>query len=967
MPLIFGQGGQFSGNVTASIDAIGAVGAPAPSFAIEIGVIDAANHLVGVSVSNPIRIDPTGTTTQPVEINDGANVMGIMATFGTTPGAVYALNTNASIFAGTTALSATGTSLNVNITGGELATITANQGTSPWIVAGGLTNNNAAPSTKNVGVLSVLPSFRFEGVTQGNMVTLAGNLQGSLRVRMDNTDSTGSIPTTNKYNQIEINFSQTPFNAAVITNTTGGGGTATQSGGAALYSTTASGTAEAKGVTIASLEYRPGHEWYCMFTAAFTVPTDGTNANYQHIGPYNAMDGFYIGWDKTTFNLTYLHGGSTTAVAFASWNGDGLQGAANSQFTNAGTPVAIDFTKLNIFRLRGTWFGAGLVTLEVLAPDDIWVRAHTFHFPNASSLPYTATTNWNITADVKKTGSDSTNLVLTTACWAMGTNGSMQIITDTLTDYSLAVLNRSVIAGRQATGTYANVTLTPDAALQVGGSGDTNVSVATWTTGTQTLIAPVGGATAAATTNVTTLSVVYSPTAGNCAVVMLSTAAAGVTGIAVKDNLGNTLSAGPALSGELASFYQLPVPSGVTGYTATWTTGHQATIAVEEYSGVDSVDASLSGNTNSGSSGTATITAVRDEGGDVVVCALADAGNTFTGTVGNTRQTTTTSTARMILMDTSASPATCTATLTSSAWLAVALGLRPTVSGGTPVNTTLLMVNNSFAYNSVAVQLVGSGTVAGGAITSEVSIDGTHWVGLIGVNTDTGTADTSSVFSLTAATTGLLFNITGYNYFRIRLSSVISGYLGQIVVSYNVQGLASPNVSSTITNGNITVNDNQGTPNTLANAWPFQITDTVNGPVAVKAASTAAITTDYALVVAVSPNNAISTTPAAPTTSIYSQAVISTAANPAVFVPAVGGQTIRVYRIFFVNAGTPTNITIEDSTPTAFSGAFPLLANGIFQGDGNGDPLYVTASGKAFQAINSASQQLSGTVWYTAS
>jgi hypothetical protein len=54
-----------------------------------------------------------------------------------------------------------------------------------------------------------------------------------------------------------------------------------------------------------------------------------------------------------------------------------------------------------------------------------------------------------------------------------------------------------------------------------------------------------------------------------------------------------------------------------------------------------------------------------------------------------------------------------------------------------------------------------------------------------------------------------------------------------------------------------TVTSNQGTANTLANAWSIKITDTTNGPVAVKAASTAAVATDAALVVAVSPNNTV--------------------------------------------------------------------------------------------------------------
>jgi hypothetical protein len=48
---------------------------------------------------------------------------------------------------------------------------------------------------------------------------------------------------------------------------------------------------------------------------------------------------------------------------------------------------------------------------------------------------------------------------------------------------------------------------------------------------------------------------------------------------------------------------------------------------------------------------------------------------------------------------------------------------------------------------------------------------------------------------------------------------------------------------------------NQGTAATLANAWSAKITDATNGPAAVKPTKTAALVTDPALVVAISPNS----------------------------------------------------------------------------------------------------------------
>src|SRR5271165_2977751 len=74
---------------------------------------------------------------------------------------------------------------------------------------------------------------------------------------------------------------------------------------------------------------------------------------------------------------------------------------------------------------------------------------------------------------------------------------------------------------------------------------------------------------------------------------------------------------------------------------------------------------------------------------------------------------------------------------------------------------------------------------------------------------------------------------------------------GGVVTIQGVSGGTVVPVSGTVT-------ANQGTANTTANAWPLKITDGTNVS-AVKAASTAAVATDPALVVTISPNTALPT------------------------------------------------------------------------------------------------------------
>ena len=111
--------------------------------------------------------------------------------------------------------------------------------------------------------------------------------------------------------------------------------------------------------------------------------------------------------------------------------------------------------------------------------------------------------------------------------------------------------------------------------------------------------------------------------------------------------------------------------------------------------------------------------------------------------------------------------------------------------------------------------------------------------------------------------------------------------------------------------------------------------------------------------------------PAAPTTALWLQAPInvnSLGAN--VIVAGVSAKTVRVMRIFFINcdATNTVNVTIQDTTPTSFTGPMRFITAGSFNGvSGQGEPLYVSATGKGIQLNTDVAVQLSGTVWYTQS
>lgn len=209
-----------------------------------------------------------------------------------------------------------------------------------------------------------------------------------------------------------------------------------------------------------------------------------------------------------------------------------------------------------------------------------------------------------------------------------------------------------------------------------------------------------------------------------------------------------------------------------------------------------------------------------------------------------------------------------------------------------------IVIGNIVALNgAVTVSCQGIGTI-GVAVTgtwvatliAEYSIDGTNWFTATGtvLPANAGTTDSSG------GTTNnqWVFTNFGYNQFRFRASAYTSG---TIVVTLEA------NAATTVIGGVITIHQTtatnckvqsaQGPGSTLANAWTMQITDTTNGPAAVKAASTAAVATNPALVVAVSPNNSVTVVqPTAANLKATTASESTTAAAVPALATFVGGQ-----------------------------------------------------------------------------
>jgi hypothetical protein len=282
------------------------------------------------------------------------------------------------------------------------------------------------------------------------------------------TDVLGVLVSGNRNNQIEISFDSAP-GATLITNTFTGSGSATVTNGHTIYATGTTGVSSAKGVSVQTTTYRPAHEVYCAFTAAFL----NANANsYQRIGLFDANNGFYIGYEGTDFGITIRNGGVNTFIPQANFNIDTLTGQATSQFLRRDNPEAIDTTFSNLFRIRFAWLGSANILFEVLNPNGVWTLFHNVRQPNTNYNPSIQNPDLPMTVEVNKTAG-ANDVSIATACWGAGTTSNLSRVTDILTDRTLAALTRSVITGvtTGGGGGYHNVKVNPSGSLVTDASG----------------------------------------------------------------------------------------------------------------------------------------------------------------------------------------------------------------------------------------------------------------------------------------------------------------------------------------------------------------------------------------------------------------------------------------------------------------------------------------------------------------
>lgn len=283
-----------------------------------------------------------------------------------------------------------------------------------------LRDNAFQPShemTLNHSLLSTKALLQVEN-PDGRFKTVKGSASNAINVSLDDgigQSAFGELSVVNMTPVVQELFTYN-INSRIWDTTVANTGTITVSN---FMSNVASGTTASSTANLQSqhrVKYRPGEGVMGRFTGIFTAGVAGTT---QLIGIGDADNGFFFGYNGTTFGIMHRNSASGTKVetwtAQASWNGD----------IASGTDVLplLDQTKGNVYQIKFQYLGFGVIYFYIENPaDGKFILVHTIRYSNTSTVPSLSNSSLPFNTYVSN-GSTTSNIVIKSASVLLGVEG----------------------------------------------------------------------------------------------------------------------------------------------------------------------------------------------------------------------------------------------------------------------------------------------------------------------------------------------------------------------------------------------------------------------------------------------------------------------------------------------------------------------------------------------------------------
>lgn len=188
------------------------------------------------------------------------------------------------------------------------------------------------------------------------------------------------------------------INTDYVTTTVVGTGSVTQSNNLAVIQTGTGATGSAIMQSRGRLNYQSGQGCSCLFAALFST---GVTNNTQIIGVGNSQDGFFFGYNGTSFGILRRSGGVNTWIAQTAWNGDKFDGTGPSGLT-------LIPTNGNVFKIQYQWLGFGIINFFIGDPvNGTFVLVHSIQYSNSNITPSLSNPSLQLMVQTINTGNTS--------------------------------------------------------------------------------------------------------------------------------------------------------------------------------------------------------------------------------------------------------------------------------------------------------------------------------------------------------------------------------------------------------------------------------------------------------------------------------------------------------------------------------------------------------------------------------
>lgn len=217
----------------------------------------------------------------------------------------------------------------------------------------------------------------------------------------------GELLVTQPVPQVQLQFPYN-INTNFVKSTLSGSGTLTQSDAMAVASTGAAISSGAAMDSVTPVKYLSGQGGRILFTAMFTA---GVAGSVQEAGAGDNVNGFFVGFNGTSFSINRRSNGLDNYISQASFNEDLLDGTGKSGIT-------IDPTKLNVFQIQFQYLGAGAIKFSVENSNTgEFVPFHIIKYSNLNIVPSLYNPSLPLRIKAENT-TNSTNIIIKTASMA---------------------------------------------------------------------------------------------------------------------------------------------------------------------------------------------------------------------------------------------------------------------------------------------------------------------------------------------------------------------------------------------------------------------------------------------------------------------------------------------------------------------------------------------------------------------